>query len=143
MSVAPERATAGATFIVGCDVTNTGARAGEEVVQLYLRDDYTSVVTFDQELRGFTRVSLAPGETKRVQFEVKPEHLMLYDRDGKWWIEPGRFTVSIGASSQPPSADYVHCDAAGRHCSDGSAGARIQEQSHSPAATAVSLWSLQ
>jgi beta-glucosidase len=80
-------------------VTNTGGRAGEEVVQLYVRDDYTSVVTFEQQLRGFTHVSLAPGETKRVQFEVKPEHLMLYDREGKWSIEPGRFTVSVGASS--------------------------------------------
>jgi beta-glucosidase len=99
VSVTPERAAAGATFTVGCDVTNNGARAGEEVVQLYLRDDYTSVVTFDEELRGFTRVKLAPGETKHVQFEVKPEHLMLYDRDGKWSIEPGRFTVGIGASS--------------------------------------------
>jgi beta-glucosidase len=100
VSVAPERATAGTTFVVSCDVTNTGARPGEEVVQLYLRDDYTSVVTFDQQLRGFTRVSLAPGETRRVRFELTPEHLMLYDRDGKWSIEPGRFTVSIGASSE-------------------------------------------
>ena len=100
VSVAPERAAAGATFTVGCDVTNTGTRMGEEVVQLYLRDDYTSVVTFDQELRGFTRVRLAPGETKRVQFELKPEQLMLYDREEKWSIEPGRFTVSVGASSE-------------------------------------------
>jgi beta-glucosidase len=100
VTVAPERAGVGATFIVGCDVTNTGARAGDEVVQLYLRDDYSSVVTFDEDLRGFTRVSLAPGQTKRVQFELKPEHLMLYDREGKWSIEPGRFTVSVGASSE-------------------------------------------
>ena len=98
--VSPERAGVGATFTVGCDVTNTGTRAGEEVVQLYLRDDYSSVVTFDEQLRGFTRVSLAPGETKRVQFELKPEHLMLYDREGRWLIEPGRFTVSVGASSE-------------------------------------------
>jgi beta-glucosidase len=100
VSVAPARAAPGATFTVACDVTNSGARAGEEVVQLYLRDDYTSVVTFDQQLRGFTRVSLAPGETKRVQFELKPQHLMLYDRNGEWSVEPGRFTVSLGASSQ-------------------------------------------
>jgi beta-glucosidase len=100
VSVTPERAPAGATFTVSCDVTNTGARVGEEVVQLYLRDDYTSVVSFDQELRGFARVRLAPGETKRVQFELKPEHLMLYDRAGNWSIEPGRFTVGIGSSSE-------------------------------------------
>jgi beta-glucosidase len=100
VSVAPERATAGTTFTVACDVTNTGKRGGVEVVQLYLRDDYTSVVTFDQQLRGFTRVSLGPGESQRVQFDLKPQHLMLYDRDGKWSIEPGRFTVSLGTSSQ-------------------------------------------
>jgi len=47
-----------------------------------------------------SRVNLAPGETKRVQFELRPEHLMLYDREGKWSIEPGRFTVSVRASSE-------------------------------------------
>ena len=55
--------------------------------------------TFDQRLRGFARVSLAPGETKRVQFEIKPGDLMLYDGRGEWVVEPGRFTLSVGASS--------------------------------------------
>ncbi len=102
LSVTPKQAAAGGSFIASVDVTNSGARAGEDVVQLYLRDDFTSVVTFDQELRGFERVSLAPGETKRVRFELKPEHLMLYNRDGRWATEPGRFTVSVGASSTDP-----------------------------------------
>ncbi len=99
LRVSPVRGAAGSTFTVSCDVTNSGPRAGEDVVQLYLRDDFTSVITFDQQLRGFKRVKLAPGETKRVEFELRPEHLMLYSRDGQWAIEPGRFTVSVGASS--------------------------------------------
>ena len=55
---------------VWCDVTNTGTRAGDEVVQLYLRDDYSSVTTFEKVLRGFARVALAPGETRTVQFTL-------------------------------------------------------------------------
>lgn len=100
LKISPERSGAGATIEVSCEVTNTGRRAGDEVVQLYLRDDYSSVITFEKVLRGFTRVSLAPGETKRVSFTLKPEHLALYDRDQKWTVEPGRFTVTIGASSE-------------------------------------------
>jgi len=85
---------------VTCDVTNTGRRAGEEVVQLYLRDDYSSVITFEKVLRGFTRVALQPGETRSVSFTLTPEHLALYDRNGHWTVEPGRFSVWIGASSE-------------------------------------------
>lgn len=99
LKVTPERGLADATFTVTCDVTNTGPRAGDEVVQLYVRDDYTSVVTFDRELRGFARVSLAPGETKTVTFQLTPADLALYDRKNAWTVEPGRFTAMIGASS--------------------------------------------
>lgn len=100
LKISPTRTGAGNDIEVTCDVTNSGARAGDEVVQLYLRDDYSSVTTWEKELRGFARVSLAPGETKPVHFTLKPEHLQLYDRDGKWTIEPGGFTVMIGASSE-------------------------------------------
>jgi len=87
------------TVTVSCDVTNTGPLAGDEVVQLYLRDDYSSVVTFEQVLRGFTRVHLAPGETRTVTFALTHADLALYNRDQQWAVEPGRFTVMIGASS--------------------------------------------
>ena len=96
----PGSATPATTIEVTCDVTNTGARAGDEVVQLYVRDDYSSVVTFDKVLRGFTRVTLAPGETKPVKFTLTPEHLALYDRHEQWTVEPGGFTVMVGASSE-------------------------------------------
>ena len=93
-------ATRATTIEVTCDVANTGARAGDEVVQLYLRDDYSSVTTWDRELRGFERIALAPGEKRTVKFTLTPEQLALFDRAGKWTVEPGRFTVMIGASSE-------------------------------------------
>lgn len=99
LRVAPERVGAAGNVEVTCEVTNTGARAGDEVVQLYLRDDYSSVTTFEKVLRGFARVNLAPGETRAVSFTLRPGDLALYDFEGKWTVEPGRFTVWIGASS--------------------------------------------
>ncbi len=85
---------------VSLDVTNTGARAGDEIVQLYLSDDVTSVVYYDKVLRGFERVALKPGETRRVQFRLGPPELMLLDREMHWRVEPGRFHVLVGASSE-------------------------------------------
>jgi len=58
------------------------------------------VTTFDKVLRGFARVRLAPGETRPVAFTLEPEHLALYDRSNHWTVEPGRFTVMIGVSSE-------------------------------------------
>jgi beta-glucosidase len=85
---------------VSCTLKNIGTRAGDEVVQLYLRDDYSSVITFEKVLRGFERIALQPGETRTVSFTLTPEHLALYDRSGHWTIEPGSFTVMVGASSE-------------------------------------------
>jgi beta-glucosidase len=85
---------------IAVDITNTGPREGDEVVQLYLRDDYSSVTTFEKSLRGFERVHLQPGERRTVKFTLTPEHLALFDRDQHWTVEPGRFTVMIGASSE-------------------------------------------
>ena len=84
---------------VSCDVTNAGRRAGAEVVQLYVRDEYSSGVAYDSVLRGFEKVFLKPGETKRVTFALKPEDLAILDRDMKWTVEPGGFEVRIGSSS--------------------------------------------
>jgi len=81
------------------DVRNVGALAGDEVVQLYVRDDYGSVTTFERSLRGFERVRLAPGQTRRVEFTLGPPELAPYDTNRRWTVEPGRFTVLVGASS--------------------------------------------
>ncbi|HND60771.1 MAG TPA: glycoside hydrolase family 3 N-terminal domain-containing protein [Opitutaceae bacterium] len=99
LTVTPDRLAMPGTVTVACDVTNRGDRTGDEVVQLYLRDDYSSVVGFERVLRGFTRLALAPGETKRATFTLQAADLALYDEAGHWTVEPGRFTVMVGASS--------------------------------------------
>lgn len=82
-------------------VKNTGHRAGDEVVQLYFRDDISSVTTYDKQLRGFERVHLAPGETKDVSFTINPqEHLAFWNIDNEFIVEPGTFTFMVGSSSQ-------------------------------------------
>ena len=80
-------------------VTNTGARAGTEVVQLYLRDDVASVTRPVRELRGFQRVELAPGESREVEFALGFEDMALYDARMQRVLEPGTFTVFVGGSS--------------------------------------------
>jgi len=84
---------------VTVDVTNTGSRAGDEVVQLYVRDDVSSVTRPIKELRGFERVTLAPGEKKTVKFTLGPQELSLINRDMKRVVEPGKFTVMVGTDS--------------------------------------------
>ena len=96
---APAQGTKG-NVKISVDVTNTGTRAGEEVVQLYVRDSYSSVVTYDSQLRGFEKVALTPGETKTVHFTLTPEDLELLDKNMNWTVEPGEFVVMIGASSE-------------------------------------------
>jgi beta-glucosidase len=85
---------------VTTSVTNTGGRAGDEVVQLYVHDRVSSVTRPVQELRGFERVSLAPGESKTVTFTLGPEALSLIDEDMRRVVEPGTFDVLVGASSE-------------------------------------------
>lgn len=82
------------------DVANTGARAGAEVVQLYIRDVLASVTTPVKQLRGFERIELNPGEKKTVRFTLRPEDLSLWDRSLKPVVEPGEFRVMIGRSSE-------------------------------------------
>ncbi len=84
---------------VRVDVTNTGARTGDEVVQLYVRDDLASVTRPVKELKAFERVTLAPGEKKTVTFELTPRDLSLWNVDMKRVVEPGTFTISAGPNS--------------------------------------------
>jgi len=80
-------------------VTNAGKRAGDEVVQLYIHDVVASVARPVRELRGFSRIHLGPGESKRVDFNLGPADLGLWDRDMRRVVEPGTFDILIGASS--------------------------------------------
>ncbi|MDU1903386.1 MAG: glycoside hydrolase family 3 N-terminal domain-containing protein [Dysgonomonas sp.] len=85
---------------VSFKVTNTGKREGDEVVQLYLNDEVSSVTTYTQVLRGFDRVSLKPGETKEVKFTLTSQDLGLWNRHNEFVVESGFFEVRVGASSQ-------------------------------------------
>ncbi len=80
-------------------VTNTGSRAGDEVVQVYLRDDISSVTRPVKELAGFQRVTLAPGETRNVAVTLRPDAFMLWNTQMKQVTEPGTFTIMTGANS--------------------------------------------
>lgn len=85
---------------VSVEVTNIGKTKGDEVVQLYVKDEVSSVTVYETQLRGFERISLNPGETKTVQFTLKPEDLELLNKDMHWVVEPGKFEVLIGSSSE-------------------------------------------
>lgn len=87
------------TLTVSVDLTNSGDRTGDEVVQLYLRDPVRSVTPPVMELKGFERVTLAPGETLTVSFPVTMQDLTFYDADGWWRVEPGAFVALLGGSS--------------------------------------------
>jgi len=90
----------GETAQVSFTLTNIGKRDGDEVVQLYLRDEYASVARPVSELKGFQRVYIRAGESKRITFEITPDMLMMLDKNLKEVIEPGDFRIMIGSSSQ-------------------------------------------
>lgn len=84
---------------IAVTVRNTGKVAGDEVVQLYLRDPVASVARPVQELRGFKRISLAPGEASRVTFRLSGPQMAVFGLDNQWRVEPGRMEVMLGSSS--------------------------------------------
>ena len=87
------------TTTVSVDVTNTGKVLGDEVVQMYVRDDYASVGRYLKMLKGFKRITLKPGETKTVSFNLGFDELNILNQDMKKVVESGTFTISVGASS--------------------------------------------
>ena len=84
---------------VSVDVTNSGTVRGDEVAQLYIRQDVSSVTRPVKELRGFRRITLNPGETKTVEFTLGPEELFYLNRDMRRVVEPGTFTIMLGGNS--------------------------------------------
>jgi len=92
---------------VRIDVTNTGPRVGDEVVQMYIRDKVSSVTRPVKELKGFQRITLAPGETQTVSLEITPERLAFYNIDMKYVVEPGEFEIMIGNSSRDQDLQTV------------------------------------
>jgi len=85
---------------ITCDITNTGTRGGDEVVQLYIHELVTSVTTYEKNLRGFERIHLGPGETKTIKFVLKGDDLAVLNRQMGFVVEPGKFKVMIGSGSE-------------------------------------------
>jgi beta-glucosidase len=98
-TVTPTRIAPDGRATVSVDVTNTGPRAGDEVVQLYIRAEVSRVTRPVMELKGFRRITLAPGERRTVTFELGPEQLSYHGPDMARVVEPGRFRVMVGGSS--------------------------------------------
>lgn len=97
--------------VIDINLTNKGLRDGDEVVQLYLRDNVATFTTPDRVLKAFQRIHLKAGESKRVSFQLTDDHFSLYQGNGKWAVEPGKFTILVGSSSQDirlqQEIDYV------------------------------------
>ncbi len=100
LSLSAQEVDADSSLQITCTVENTGALPGDEVVQIYLRDEYAEMTRPVKELAGFCRVTLQPGEKKRVSFYVSPSFLAFLDRDMRWKIEKGAVEVQIGSSSE-------------------------------------------
>ena len=100
LRIEPAAIDASGTATIRGTVRNTGPRAGDEVVQLYVRDVLASVARPVMELKGFQRIALAPGASADVSFVLGPEHLRMLGADLKWIVEPGAFRVMIGSSSK-------------------------------------------
>jgi beta-glucosidase len=100
MLITPEQQRSAGIVEVSVDVKNTGKTAGDEVVQLYINDEVSSVIRYVKELRGFERIHLVHGETKTVHFTLSPKELQMLNRDMQWVVEPGWFKVMVGSSSE-------------------------------------------
>lgn len=100
LDITPRVITPNESATVRLKVTNTGKRAGDEVVQLYIRDVLSSITTYEKNLAGFQRIHLEPGEAQELSFTIDRKHLELLDADMKWVVEPGDFVLMTGASSE-------------------------------------------
>jgi B-glucosidase, glycoside hydrolase family 3 protein len=89
----------GDEIVIKADITNTGDRAGQEVVQLYSRDLYASLIPDVKRLRRFEKIALKPGQTRIVEFRITKEDLAFYNLENERIAEPGEFLFEIGASS--------------------------------------------
>ena len=96
------------TLLASIDVSNTGQRAGEETVQLYLSQPAASVTRSVEDLRGFQKVNLQPGETRKVTFHITPEDLKFYNSKLEYDWEPGEFIIRIGGNSSQLKAASVY-----------------------------------
>ena len=90
----------GGSVTASVTVTNTGSRAGDEIVQLYIHDVFATSTRPVKELKGFRKVHLEPGASAQVDFTLTKEDLSYYNHDLQWVCEPGDFEIMIGPNSQ-------------------------------------------
>ena len=95
---------------VSVNVSNTGSVTGDEIVQLYIRDNFSQVTRPVKELKGFKKIKLSPGESKRVSFTITPEMLSYYNLDMQYVVEPGKFTLMLGSSSRNSDLKKVYLE---------------------------------
>ncbi len=100
LKLEPQHITTEQSVAVSFKVTNVGTRTGGEVVQVYLTDESASVPLLSPKLEAFKRTNIKPGETKEVKFTIRRRNMELLNANGEWVIEPGRFHVHVGASSE-------------------------------------------
>lgn len=100
LQLSAPRMRANDTLTVSVEVENLGSRAGDEVVQLYIRDPVASMARPVKELKGFQRVALRPGEKRRVEFTLSHDHLGFWNREMRYVVEPGEFRVMVGSNSR-------------------------------------------
>jgi beta-glucosidase len=99
LNIEPPRQSPSDNITVSFKIKNSGARAGDEIPQLYVHQELSSVTTWEKRLCGFDRIHLEPGETKTITFVIHPENLAIWNQEMKRVVEPGQFHVLIGASS--------------------------------------------
>lgn len=101
LAITPDQTCQDGLITVSCDITNSSDRDGDEVVQLYVNDQHSSVTTYIKVLRRFERTHIPAGETKTVTFQIVPQkHLALLDQSMNSVVEPGIFEVMVGSSSE-------------------------------------------
>jgi beta-glucosidase len=100
LRIDPPHIASAESAVVRCTLTNSGRVAGDEVVQLYIRDVLASVARPVMELKGFQRVRLEPGQSREVSFTLDNQHLRMLDQHLNWVVEPGSFRVMVGSSSK-------------------------------------------
>ncbi len=99
LQIVPAKQNTGGNVMVSVTVQNTGKRKGDEVVQLYIHEQITPVIVPVSELRGFKRITLEPGQSEKVQFELTPHDFQILNKQMEWEVVPGKIDVMIGSSS--------------------------------------------
>ena len=106
LKIIPKRILPTGEARVSVDITNVGSVTGDEVVQMYIRDEVSSVTRPVKELKGFERITLAPGKTKTVTFSITPKELRFLDINMNYVVEPGRFKIVVGGNQENILTDY-------------------------------------